>query len=93
MYLRQVWEMSGFLYDSQYGFRQEYSCERQLVTFCQDIAYSLDESFRTATITIDFSKVFDLVPNDKLLTKIAATGVGFRVVIRVKLFLSTFEEG
>ena len=38
-------------------------------------------------IVIDFSKAFDLVPHDRLLTKIAATGVDWRVVIWVKEFL------
>ena len=38
-------------------------------------------------IIIDFSKVFDLVPHDRLLTKIAATGVDSRVVVWVKEFL------
>ena len=39
---------------------------------CQDIVDSMDKGARTVTIMIDFSKVFDLVPNNRLLTKIAA---------------------
>ena len=42
-YLRQVWEMSGWLYEGQHGFRTGYSCDSQVVTACQDIADSLDE--------------------------------------------------
>ena len=76
-----------YLYDGQYGFRPEYSCEFQIVTFCQDIVDSLDEGFRTATIIIDFSKAFDLVPHDRLLTKIVVTGVDLRVVVWVTEFL------
>jgi len=34
-----------------------------------------------------FSKVFDLVPNDRLIKKIAGTGLDLRVVVRVKEFL------
>ena len=34
-----------------------------------------------------FSRAFDLIPHDRLLTKIAATGVDFRVVEWVKEFL------
>jgi hypothetical protein len=48
---------------------------------------SLDEVVRTEAIIIDFSKAFDLVPHDRLLTKIAATGVNLRVVVWVKEFL------
>jgi len=46
-YLRQVWEMSGWLYEGQHGFRPGYSCESQVVTVCQDIADLLDEGVRT----------------------------------------------
>jgi hypothetical protein len=42
---------------------------------CKVIADSLDEGVRTDAIIIDFSKGFDLVPYDRLLMKIAATGV------------------
>ena len=58
-----------------------------MVTFCQDIADSLDEGFTTDAIIIDFPKVFYLVPRDRLLTKIAATGVDLRAIVWVKEFL------
>ena len=86
-YRRQVWEMSGWLYESQHGFRPGYSCESQVVMVCQDIADSLDKSVRTGTIIIDFSESFDLVPHDRLLTKIMATRVDMRVVVWVNEFL------
>ena len=38
-------------------------------------------------IIIDFSKAFDLVPHDRLLKKIAASGVDSRVVIWIREFL------
>jgi hypothetical protein len=55
---------------------------------CQDIADSLDEGGRTDDIVIDFSKAFDLVPHDRLLTKISETGVELRVIKWIKNFLS-----
>jgi len=54
---------------------------------CQDIADLLDKGVRTEAILIDFSKTFDLVLRDRLLTNIAATGVDLRVVVWVKKFL------
>ena len=36
-YLRQVWEMFGWLYDGQHDFRPGYSCESQVAAVCQDI--------------------------------------------------------
>ena len=53
-YLRQVWEMSGWLYEGQHGFRPGYSCENQVVAVCQDIADSLDGGVRTDVIIINF---------------------------------------
>jgi len=79
--------MSGWLYEGQHGFRPGYSCESQVVTVCQDIANSLDEGVRTDVKIIYFLKAFDLVPRDRLLTKIAENGVDLRAVVRVKGFL------
>jgi hypothetical protein len=86
-YLRNVWEASGWFYEGQHGFRPGYLCESQVVTVCQGIADALDEGVRTDAIVIDFSKAFDLVPHDRLLMKIAETGVDLRVVVWVKEFL------
>jgi hypothetical protein len=47
---------------------------------CQDIADSLDKGGRIDAIIIDFLKAFDLIPHDRLLRKIAASGLGPRVV-------------
>ena len=79
--------MSGWLYEGQHGFRPGYSCESQVVTVCQDITDLLDEGVRTDAIVFDFSKAFNLVPHDRLLTKIAGTGVDWRVVMLIKEFL------
>jgi len=73
--------MSKWLYEGQHGFRPGYSCESQIVTVCQDIADYLDEGARIDAIIIDFSKAFELVPYGRLLTKIAASGQDFRVVV------------
>jgi hypothetical protein len=86
-YPRQVWEKSEWFYQGQHGFRPGYSCESQTLTVCQDIADSLDEGERLDAIIIDFSKAFDLVPHDRLLTKIMASGVDSMVVAWVRKFL------
>ena len=74
--LRQVWDNTDWLYEGQHGFRLGYSCERKVVTVCQDIAESLEEGVGIHAIIIDFSKVFDLVPFNRLLTKLGL-GRGF----------------
>jgi hypothetical protein len=47
----------------------------------------LGEGVGIDAIVIDFSKAFDLVPHDQLLTKLAASGVDSRVVVWVREFL------
>jgi hypothetical protein len=63
-----------------------YSCESQVITVCQDIADSLDNGGRIDAIIMDFSNSLDLVPHDRLLTKILASGVDSRVVVWIREF-------
>jgi hypothetical protein len=70
-----------WLFEGQHGFRLGYSCESQVITVCQDIADSLDNGGRIDAIIIDFSKAFDSVPHDRLLTEFADSGVNSRVVL------------
>jgi len=86
-YKRQVWDDRDWLYEGEHGFRTGYSCESQIITVCQDISDALDEETRLDVIIIDFSKAFDLVPHDRLLIKIAASGVDSRVVVWIREFL------
>jgi hypothetical protein len=86
-YLRKIWDKKDSLFDGQHGFRLGYSCESQVITVCQDTADSPDNGSRIDAIIIDYSKAFDLVPHDRLLMKIAASGVDSRVVIWIREFL------
>ena len=83
-YSRQDWDKNDWIYEKQHGFRPEYSCESQVITVCQDIADCLDEAVGIDAIIIDFSKVFDLVPHNRLLMKLEASGVDLRIVKWVK---------
>jgi len=47
----------------------------------------MDNGDRIDAIVIDVSKAFDLVPHDRLLMKIAISGVDSRVVAWIKDFL------
>ena len=86
-YLRQIRDRKDWLYKGQHGFRLGYSCKSQVITVCQDIADSMDNGDRIDATVIDFSKAFDLVPHDRLLMKIAISGVDSRVVAWVREFL------
>jgi hypothetical protein len=86
-YLRQLWYRNDWLCEGQHGFMSGYLCESQVTSACQVIADSLDNEAGLDAIIIDFSKAFDLVPHDWLLTKFAASGVELRVVVCLKEFL------
>ena len=79
--------MNDWLYEGQHEFRPGCLCESQVIMVCQDIVDSLDKVVGIDAIIIDFSKAFDLVPHDQLLTKLAALGMDSRVVIWVRLLL------
>jgi hypothetical protein len=83
-----MWEGKDWLYEGQHGFRLGYSCERQVITVCQDIADTLDYGDRTDVIIVDFAKSFDIVPHGRLLVKIANSGVDTRVVAWIREFLT-----
>ena len=51
---------------------------------CQDIADCQDNGDKIDASIVDFSKAFDLVPNGRLLTKIANSGVDSRVVVWIR---------
>jgi len=61
--------------------------ESLIIIFCQDMSDSQDEAISVDAIIRDYSKAFHLVPHDRLLKKIAATGVGARVVVWIREFL------
>ena len=73
--------------EEEHGLRPGYSCERQVITACQDIADSLDEGFGIDAIIIDLSKAFDLVPHDRLLRKLAVSGGDSSADVWVRGFL------
>jgi hypothetical protein len=85
--LRQLWDKNDWLYEGQHGFRKGHSCEIQVIRMCQYIAKTLDEEVGINVILIDFTKAFELVPHNRLLTNLAAWGVESRVVVWVREFL------
>ena len=60
---------NNILIENQHAFRSNHSCVMQLITLTEDISFALDHHKQTDTILLDFSKAFDTVLHQWLLTK------------------------
>jgi hypothetical protein len=58
-----------------------------IVKLLRFVRLSLDEGVWIDAMLIDLSKVFDLDPHDRLLTKMTATGLDLKVVVWTNEFL------
>jgi hypothetical protein len=81
-------EEHDILTDFQHEFRKERSCESQLVTTIQDLAMSIENNTQIDAVLLDFSKAFDKVPHQSLLTKLHHYGVRGNLLEWIRSFLS-----
>ena len=76
------------LTDLQHGFRSGRSCETQLVTTIQDLAQIHNKKGSQIDIAVlDFSKAFDTVPHDGLLSKLNHYGIDEKIWLWINNFL------
>ena len=66
--------------DKQHGFRSSRSCESQLALTVNDLARILNDKGQVDIIIMDFCKVFDTVPHERLLAKISHAGISQFVI-------------
>ncbi|CAH1268376.1 HSD11B1L [Branchiostoma lanceolatum] len=65
----------GVLSPAQHGFRKGLSCESQLVLTLQDLSNNLDNNKQVDVAVLYFSKAFDTVPHERLLSKLEHYGI------------------
>ena len=76
------------LTDLQHGFRSGRSCETQLVTTFQDLAQMHNKKCSQIDIAVlDFSKVFDTVPHDGLLSELKHYVIDEKILLWIYNFL------
>ena len=73
--IMQHLEHNNILYSKQHGFRKNHSCETQLLLTIEDLAKNLDEGSEVDLQIFDFSKAFDKVPHQRLLSKLNYYGI------------------
>ena len=76
------------LIENQHGFRSQHSCVTQLITLTEDISYALDHQKQTDIILLDFSKAFDTVPHQRLLTKLRHYGISNSTLAWIESWLT-----
>ena len=86
-------EQHKILTELQHGFRSGRLCETQLITTFQDIAESYDKKGSQIDIAVlDFSKAFDTVPHDGLLSKLKHYGIDKNIWQWISNFLKNRKQ-
>ena len=68
-------EKTGQLYNSQYGFRTEHSCENAISELIAEVIKGKQEGLYTVLMFLDLSKTFDTLEHEVLLKKLEKYGI------------------
>jgi hypothetical protein len=79
---------NNILYKHQHGFRSKRSCETQLIEFTSEVVNNMQEGFQTDVLIMDFSKAFDKVGHEHLLSKLNHYGINGRTNRWIRSFLA-----
>ena len=80
------------LYELQHGFRENWSCETQLIMLVEDLARNASASKQTDLVLLDFSKVFDKVNHSKLIWKLRQYGIRGKALGWIRAFLGNRSQ-
>ena len=84
----QHFEHNNILYSKQHGFRKNHSCETQLLLTIEDLAKNLDEGCEVDLQIFNFSKAFDKVPHQRLLSKLNYYGIHGKTLTWINSWLT-----
>ena len=85
-------ENHGILTSTQFGFRQQHSCESQLLLTTDDFARYLDNNIQVDVGILDFSKAFDKVPHKRLAAKLNYYGIRGNLLTWIEAFLQNRSQ-
>ena len=80
-------ENNNLLNLNQHGFRKGFSCLSELLAHFNDVIENMSNGWRTDTIYLDFSKAFDKVDHNVLVSKLQLLGIGGKLLCWLKAFL------
>ncbi|KXJ28647.1 RNA-directed DNA polymerase from mobile element jockey [Exaiptasia diaphana] len=86
--IMQHLEHNNILYANQHGFRKNHSCETQLLSTIEDLAKNLDDGAEIDLQIFDFSKAFDKVPHQRLLSKLDYYGIQDKTLAWINSWLT-----
>ena len=85
-------EHSNIIYDYQFGFRQGHSTIHAVQTARSSVITSLNSSYHSMGIFIDFSKAFDTIQHSILLKKLDHYGIRGIALHLIKNYLTNRKQ-
>ena len=86
--LRYVLESRNLLSQTQAGFRPNRTVEDQLLRLTQEISDGFQERHRSVLVLLDYSKAYDKVWRDGLLSKLIKKGISVKLLRWIQAWLS-----
>ena len=83
---------SNILFELQHGFREKRSCDTQLVMLVDEITKDMQMGKQTDLIRLDFSKAFDKVAHEKLISKLHFYGIRDKTLSWIIDFLDSRSQ-
>ena len=83
---------NNILFANQHGFWKTHSCKTQLILAVEDLAMNLDHGGQMETIILDFSKAFNEVPHECLMSKLQFYGIQGSTLAWIKSWLTSRSQ-
>ena len=90
--LYKFFKDNDIIYNCQFGFRQNHSTIHAVQTAINSVVNSLNSSYHTMGIFIDFSKAFDTIQQSILLKKLEHYGIRGIALDLINNYLSNWKQ-